>query len=155
MPTTFNYMRRTIPLNRPVETARRLTDCIGEVMRWMAVHMLKLHDEQTKMMIFTSKYHLNVYGGCSLTIGDDIVSPSHRIRNLGVHMDQHLTMPDHVTAVCAAFTWSGIVRCWSIWTAAFNYHLYRLSSIRHYLTTEAAKSAVNALVTCQTRLTVT
>jgi len=131
MPTTFNYMRRTIPLNRPVETARRLTDCIGEVMRWMAVHMLKLHDEQTKMMIFTSKYHLNVYGGCSLTIGDDIVSPSHRIRNLGVHMDQHLTMTDHVTAV----------------SAACNYYLNRLSSIRHYLTTEAAKSAITALVT--------
>ena len=45
-------------------------------------------------------------------------------------MDQHLSMTVHVTAVCAA--------C--------NYHLYRLSSIRHYLTTEAAKSAVNALV---------
>jgi len=46
-------------------------------------------------------------------------------------MDQHLSMTDHVTAVCAA--------C--------NYHLYRLSSMRHYLTTEAAKSAVNALNT--------
>ncbi|KAK2175316.1 hypothetical protein NP493_722g01000 [Ridgeia piscesae] len=46
-------------------------------------------------------------------------------------MDQHLTITDHVTAVCAAY----------------NYHLYRLSSTQHYLTTEAAKSAVNALVT--------
>ena len=46
-------------------------------------------------------------------------------------MDQHLTMTHHVTAVCAACS----------------YHLYRLSSIRHYLTTEATKSAVNALVT--------
>ena len=107
-----------------VETARRLTDCIGEVRRWM-----KLNDEKTKMMIFTSKHHLKTYGGCSLTIGDDTVSPSDRIRNLGVHMDQHLSMTDHVTAVCAA--------C--------NYRLYRLSSIRHCLTTEAAKSAVNAL----------
>ena len=114
-----------------VETARRLTECFGEVGRWMAVRMLKLNDEKTKMMIFTSKHHLKVCGGCSLTVDDDTVSPSHRIRNLGVHMDQHLTMTDHVTAVCSA--------C--------NYHLYRLSSIRHYLTTEAAKSAVNALVT--------
>ena len=46
-------------------------------------------------------------------------------------MDHHLSMTDDVTAVFAAR----------------NYHLYRLSSIRHYLTTEAAKSAVNALVT--------
>ena len=112
-----------------VKTARRLANCIGEARRWMALRMLKLNDEKTKMVIFTSKHHLRMYGGCSLTIGDDTVSPSDRIRNLGVHMDQHLTMTDHVTAVCAA--------C--------NYHLYRLSSIRHYLTTEAAKSAVNAL----------
>ena len=46
-------------------------------------------------------------------------------------MDQHLTMTHHVTAVCAA--------C--------NYRLYRLSSICHYLTTEATKSAENAFVT--------
>ncbi|KAI0209869.1 hypothetical protein LSAT2_005463 [Lamellibrachia satsuma] len=114
-----------------VKTLRRLENCIGEARRWMALRMLKLNDEKTKMMLFTSKHHLRMYGGCSLTIGDDTVSPSDHIRNLGVHMDQHLTMTDHVTAVCAA--------C--------NYHLYRLSSIRHYLTTEAAKSAVNALVT--------
>jgi len=119
-----------IPGNQ-VETARRLTDCIGEVRQWMALHMLKLNVEKTKMMIFTSKHHLKTYGGCSLMIGDDTVSPSYRLRNLGVHMDQHLSMKDHVTAVCAA--------C--------NYHLYRPSSIRHYVTTEAAKSTVNAVVT--------
>ena len=65
-----------------------------------------------------------------MTIGADI-SPVDCVQNLGVHVDQHLTMTHHVTAVCAA--------C--------NYHLYRLSSIRHYLTTEATKCAVNALVT--------
>ena len=52
-----------------VETARRLTDGIAGVRRWMALHMLKLNDEKTKMMIFTSKHHLKTYGGCSLTIG--------------------------------------------------------------------------------------
>ena len=104
------YWKNTV---KEVETARRLTDCIGEVRRWMALHMLKLNDEKTKMMIFTSKHHMKTCGGCSLTIGDDRVSPSDRIRNLGVHMDEHLSMTDHVTAVCAA--------C--------DYHLYRLSSI--------------------------
>ena len=93
--------------------------------------LFSLNDENTKMMIFTSKHHLKTYGGCSLTTGDDTVSPSDRIRNLRVHMNQHLSMTDHVTAVCAA--------C--------NYQLYRLSSIRRYLTNEAVKTAVNALFT--------
>ena len=66
-----------------------------------------------------------------MATGADIISPVDRVRNLGVHMDQHLTITHHVTAVCAA--------C--------NYHTYRLSSIRHYLTTEVTKSAENALVT--------
>ena len=34
-----------------------------------------------------------------MTIGADIISPVDCIRNLGVHMDQHLTMTHHVTAV--------------------------------------------------------
>ena len=83
-----------------METARRLIDCIEEVRRWMALHMLNLNDDNTKMMIFTPKHHLKTFRGCSLAIGDDTVSPSDRIRNLGVHMDQHLWMTDHVTAVC-------------------------------------------------------
>ena len=103
-----------------VKTARRFTEYIGEVRRWMALRMLKLDEEKTKMMIFTSKRHLKIYGYCSLIIGDDTISPPHRIRNLGDHMKT----TDHVTD-----------------------HLYRLSSIRHYLTTEAARTAVNALVT--------
>ena len=58
--------------------------------------MLEFNDEKTTMTIFIYiKNHLETYGGCSLTIGDDTVSPSDRRRNLGVHMD--LNMTDHVT----------------------------------------------------------
>ena len=46
-------------------------------------------------------------------------------------MDQLLTMAPQVTAV----------------SAACNYHLRRLSSLRCYLTTEAARTAVQALIT--------
>ena len=70
--------------------------------------MLKLNDDKTEMIIFKSKHHLKLYGVCSMTIGADIISQVECVRNLGVHMDQHLTMTHHVTGVCAA--------C--------NYHLY-------------------------------
>ena len=113
------------------ETVRQLTYCIREVRRWMTLRMLKLNDDKTEMIISISKRHLKLYGVCSMTSGADIISPVDCVRTLGVHTDQHLTMTHRVTAVCAA--------C--------NYHLYRLSSICHYLTTEATKSAINALVT--------
>ncbi|KAK2174588.1 hypothetical protein NP493_790g00006 [Ridgeia piscesae] len=127
MSMTFNYNSCVVQSRY---TRRPGGNC-REVRRRMALHLLKLNDEKTKMMIFTSEHHLKTYEGYSLTIGDDTVSPSDRIMYLGVHKDQHLTMTDHVTAVCAA--------C--------NYHLYRLSSIQHYLTNEAAKSTVTGLVT--------
>ena len=93
--------------------------------------MLKLNDSKTEMVIYMSQYHLNKYGRCDMSIGNSTISPVECVRNLGVQIDQHLTMDKQVTAVCKA--------C--------NFHLYRLSSIRRYITTDAARSVVQALVT--------
>ena len=83
------------------------------------------------MVIYMSQYHLNKYGRCDISIGDSTISPVECVRNLGAQIDQHLTMDKQVTAVCKA--------C--------NFHLYRLSSIRRYITTDAARSVVQALIT--------
>ena len=48
-----------------------------------------------------------------------------------VNMGQHLSMVQQVTSVCGT--------C--------NYHLYRMSSIRQFVTTDATRSAVQALIT--------
>ena len=110
---------------------QQLQDCIDDIRMWMAKHHLKLNDAKTEVIQFQSKHHLKQYGLTDITIGDSCIEPAAKVRNLGVYFDQHLTMADQVTAVCAA--------C--------NYHLRRLSSIRQYLTTEATKTAVQALVT--------
>ena len=78
------------------ETVTRLTDCIREVRRSMTLRMLKLNDDKTGMKMFTSKRLLKLYGVCSMTDRADIISPVDRVRNLGVHMDEHLTMIHHV-----------------------------------------------------------
>ena len=109
----YAYYNPAVPGDQ-AETVRQLTDCIREVRRWMTLRMLKLNDDKTVMIIFISKHHLKLYGVCSMAIGADIISPVGCVRNLGVHMDQHLTMTHHVTVVCAACNF-----------------LYRLSSIRH------------------------
>ena len=38
-------------LGDQVETVRRLTDCIREVRRWVTLHMQKLNDDKTGMII--------------------------------------------------------------------------------------------------------
>ena len=109
----------------------RMEACVKDIREWMARWWLKLNDDKTEMLIFMSKHHFRQYGVCPITIGDSVIPAVEDVRNLGVKMDQHLSMAQQVTAVCAA--------C--------NYHLYRLSSIRRYLTTNAIRNAVQALIT--------
>ena len=113
------------------EAIRRLEACIKEIRIWMSIRMLKLNDDKTAMVIFCSKHHLGQYGHCTINIGDSAIIPVSHVRNLGVQMDDHLSMISQVTAI----------------SAACNFQLYRLPSVRRYLTVDATKNAVQALIT--------
>ena len=110
---------------------KQLEDCIAEIRGWMINRMLKLNDNKTEMVIYMSQYHLNKHGRFDMSIGNSTISPVECVSKLGVKIDQHLTMDKQVTAVCKA--------C--------NFHIYRLFSIRRYITTDAARSVVQPLVT--------
>ena len=120
----------SIPGDRE-RAVERLTACIKELRQWMMAHWLKLNDGKTELVMFMSKHHLRKHGQCTISIGDSTISPAEHVRNLGVQMDRHLDMVSQVTATCAS--------C--------NYQLIRLSSIRRYITMDAARTVVQALVT--------
>ena len=131
IPCPCNELYATV-LGDMQSAVKQLEYCIADIRGWMINRMLKRNDNKTEMVIYMSQYHLNKHGRCDMSIGDSTISPVECVRNLGVQIDQHLTMDKQVTAVCKA--------C--------NFHLYRLSSIRHYIiTTDAARSVVQALVT--------
>ena len=73
-------------------TVKQLGDCIAEIRGWMLNRMLKLNDNKTEMVIYMSQYHLNKYGRCDISIGNSTISPVECVRDLGVQIDQHLTM---------------------------------------------------------------
>ena len=75
-------------------------------------------------LLHTSRRHM-------VTIGESTISPASHVRNIGVEIDSHLSMSHQVSAICKS--------C--------NFHLYRLSSIRRYLTVEATRNAVLGLIT--------
>lgn len=120
----------SVPGDR-ARAVEQLTICISELRRWLTSRWLKLNDSKTELIFFMSKHHLQTCGQATVSIGDSKISAVSCVRNLGVQMDQHLSMVPQVTAICAA--------C--------NYHLHRLSSIRRYLTTEATKTLIQALIT--------
>ena len=93
--------------------------------------MLKLNESKTEVMFFSSKQCFQRIDGLTLNIGATIIAPKPSVRNLGVCWDTHFTMATQVKAI----------------SKSCNYQLRNISRIRHYITEDACRTLVNALVT--------
>ena len=82
------------------------------------------------MLVFSSRYHPrpNIH---DLTIVDEVVNCSSTAKDIGVTLDESLSMTPHVTAVCKS---------------AF-FHLRNISKTRKFLNMETTKSLVHAFIT--------
>ena len=109
----------------------RLNTCIGDIHKWLANNMLKLNDDKTEVILFTSKHALKSHPSVAVTVGEQHVRPATSIRNLGVIYDQPLSMIQHVNSVCRV----GYM------------HVRNIGRIRRYLTEDATKTMIHALVT--------
>ena len=65
----------------------------------MARHWLKLNDEKTELMILMSKQQLSRQPTSDIQIDDRLINPQKCVKNIGVHLDQHLSMNDHISMV--------------------------------------------------------
>ncbi len=110
----------------------QLESCITEIRAWMLANKLKLNDDKTEFLRFLPNRSMSDEKNQNplICIGADRVSLSAHAKNLGVIMDPSLSLSSHITSTCKAA----------------NFHLYRLSRIRKYLTPEALKTAVRALI---------
>ena len=61
----------------------RIQLCVSEIREWMNQNMLKLNDDKTELIVFTSKYKHNLYNDLSITIGDTVVDCSSQVKDLG------------------------------------------------------------------------
>ena len=94
--------------------------------------MLKLNDSKTEFMVISPK-HLahNVPQISSLRVGDTDVQAVSSAKNIGVIMDKHLTMKDHVNTLCKASYMQ----------------LRNIGKIRKYLTDDSAATMIHSFVT--------
>ena len=64
----------------------------------MNQNMLKLNDDKTELIVFTSKYKQDLYNDLSITIGDTtVVDCSSQVKDLGVIFDRVLSLRQHVS----------------------------------------------------------
>ena len=97
---------------------------------WMFNNKLKLNEEKTEFIIFSSSHNAKHIKVESLDLNNIAIPRANVVRNLGVQMDTQLNMTQHVNDVKK--------RCF--------YYIRWIWSIRHLLTTQATKYVVHALV---------
>lgn len=114
---------------------RQLEDYLSEIRAWMLTNMLKINDSKTELIIFMNPQQARIVQEANIplpviTLGDSMITATSTVRNLGVVMDSRLDGSSQVSAVLRS--------C--------NYHLYQIARVRHYISDDACKLAVLALV---------
>ena len=108
----------------------RIQLCVSEIREWMNQNMLKLNDDKTELIVFTSKYKQDLYNDLSITIGDTVVDCSSQVKNLGVIFDRVLSLRQHV----------------SYTSKTCRFHLRNISRIRKYIPQDTSVVLVKSLV---------
>ena len=110
--------------------------CIESLVGWMYSKKLKLNAEKTEVLPVASASRLSSVGRDSVDIGGKRIPFKSSVRNLGVHLDQTLSMQQHISSVCrAAYL-----------------ELRRIASIRPYLTQSATAKLVSPVITSRLSL---
>ena len=109
----------------------KLETCIAELSVWMNLNRLKLNDKKTEFIIFGTSAGLKKVQTTSIRVGEENISASDKVRNIGAMFDREMKMDAQVKNMCK-----------SAW-----YHLCMIRKIRDYLTVDQTKSVIHAYVT--------
>jgi len=82
----------------------RLSDYVSDVKDWYSSRRLQLNDAKTAIIAWFGS-HANLIKltnvDCSLSIGEVTVKPSTVVRDLGVLLDNELTLKQHISKVAS------------------------------------------------------
>ena len=73
--------------------------CVRDIDLWMVHNRLKLNQDKTEVLVFSSCYRPRPNIG-NLAIVDKMVNCSSKAKDIGVTLDNSLSMVPHITAVC-------------------------------------------------------
>ena len=92
---------------------------------------LKLNDDKTEFIIIGTRQQLAKVSVDSLQIGNETITSSSEVKNLGSWFDTQLKMDSHIGKCCR--------------TAFF--HLFNIRRIRKFLSYDTAQILINAFIT--------
>ena len=106
-----------------------INDCLSDILLWARQNCLKINSQKTELIHFSSRFNPASLPACIVVDGLNVHETT-KARNLGVCMDQHLQLKEHVkimtqSAMCA---------------------LKRIGKIRNYLCEKTTEKLVHAFV---------
>ena len=124
-------LQKSAPPDRISELLHSIQTCISDVKTWATANMLKLNDNKTNLMLFTSNRTTLLHNlPTSITIGNAHIPFKQSVKKFGSTLDCHLAINAHVSNIAQT--------C--------NFELRRLASIRTFLTSTATATLVSAFV---------
>ena len=108
----------------------RLESCVVDIKSWMGRNFLKVNNDKTELMFFSTKHRQHVGNDIRVQVGSAPAEPAAHVKNLGVIFDKSLSMEQHINAV----------------SRSCRYHLRNISRIRRYLTDDSCRTLVQSLV---------
>ena len=76
--------------------------CLLSVKAWMVSNKLKLNDEKTEAMLVGSRQDINLTEAESIQIDGKNIFLNAHVKNLGVFLDNTLTMEQHISRLCCS-----------------------------------------------------
>jgi hypothetical protein len=104
--------------------------CVASVREWMRHNCLRLNDTKTEVICFSTKQSRFDPSELEITVGQALIAPTPRVKNLGVMFDEHLAMNDFVIQTCRA--------CYL--------HLRDIAAISNALSRPAREQLVHSLI---------
>ena len=86
--------------NDLLATLPKLSSCILDIRVWMIKDNLKINDSKTEFIVFRSPQAKQDFSRLSINVGDNIISQSSKVRDLGVIFYQSLSFHDYISGVC-------------------------------------------------------
>ena len=72
----------------------KIEHCVADIKSWMTVNKLKLNNVKNKFIMFTTPRMHNKIQNTHIPIADANIKSAHSTRNLGILIDEKMTMAD-------------------------------------------------------------
>ena len=109
----------------------KVNKCISDIRTWMIQNKLKINDSKPEFLVLTSPFLKQHFNNLSISVGNSRIAPSISVRNLGVILDNLMSLDKQINSICKS---------------AF-FQLRNIGGIRNMLTDDACSQLIHSLVT--------